>query len=353
MTQILLGMLGFAHYHAQYWIDAWQADPRVSLAGAWDDDPARARAEGERHGLPVYDHLPALLAAVDAVGICSTTARHAELILAACGAGRHVLCEKPVTTTLDDLARVERAVAASGVTFVQSFPKRLDPANAELRALMASGCLGDIWLARVRHGHGHGRDPAFLAGWWTDPGESGGGTLIDEGVHATDLLRWLFGDPESVQATLGQALPGLRVESSAVAVFRWSGGLIGEVVTGWMFAAAETSVELYGTKGTAILSGVDLASRAAAPPFLRVSLLGQEGWQGSPIEPAFVQGRFHQRSADAFIDALANGTAPPAGLDEAGGALRMVLAGYRSAAEGRSVRLEELTSGQRPCDPGM
>lgn len=336
---ICVGLLGLAHYHAEYWIDAWMRHPRAAVMGVWDADAVRSAGFAGRHGTRAFPDAGSLLAECDAVGILSETADHATLVEAACAAGRAVLCEKPVADSLAGLARIEAAVRHSGIVFAQSFPKRTDPVNQAVRDVLASGELGRVFLARVRHGHGHARDPAFLAGWWTDPARSGGGTLLDEGIHAADLLRWLFGEPAEAIAMLAGS-PDHAVDDVAIAGFRWPGGLLAEVATGWHFASAEASVELYGTAGTLLLSGVDLASRAAPAPHLRVSLLAEGGaWRALPAETAFPTGDFHQRSAGAFVDCLVDGTPPPAGLDDSAGALRMVLAAYRAAREGRVTKV--------------
>jgi myo-inositol 2-dehydrogenase/D-chiro-inositol 1-dehydrogenase len=349
MKPIRIGILSFAHYHANFWSEAFQADERASLVGIWDTDQGRGHEACLRYGTHFHDDPGPLIDSVDAVAICSETADHRPLIERAAGCARHILCEKPIATSLQDADAIAHAVGRSGVSFMQSFPKRLDPINLELRALVQSGSLGRIWLARIRHGHSHGRDAAFTAGWWADPERSGGGTLIDEGIHATDFLRWLFGDPHSVHAAMSNATLGLRVDDSALAVFQWSSGLIGEVVTGWNMQAADESVEIYGTEGTALLSGVDLASRSTRQEgFLRVWREHDKTWRSSPTIPQFVLGKFHHQSARAFLDCLTSGEPPPSGLKEGRAALAMIVAAYASAQEGRIVRLAEVARSSPP-----
>lgn len=337
---IRIGMISFAHYHANFWAEAFRDDPRVRLQAVWDDDAARGIDAARRFATAYAPSVEALLAEVDAVAITSETADHARWIALAAGASKPILCEKPLAVSRRQIDDITRVLAASGVPFMQSFPKRFDPANNALRDLLARGDLGEIRLVRVRHGHAHGRDPAFTAGWWTDPARSGGGTLLDEGIHAADFLRWLFGHPLHVTATLGHGR-GLRVEDTAVAVFRWSDGMIGEISTSWDFHTADTSIEIYGTNGTALLSGVDLASKAARTTgHLRVASGGDTCFVDLPITPSFLSGRFHHASAIAFVDALSAGTIPPIGLGEARGALDMILAAYRAAELGQSVAIE-------------
>ena len=299
-----IGVLSFAHYHANFWCEAFVADDRVDLVGIWDDDEERLERACSTYATAAFEDLDNLLGQVDAVAICSETARHRPLIEAAAKRGVSMLCEKPLAATLDDAIAIERLVVRSGIKFVQSFPKRLDPASLEIRRLVKAGELGDVRLVRIRHGHSHAMDKAFVDGWWTQPEMSGGGTLIDEGVHAFDFLHWLFGEPESVQATVSY-FHGLPVEDAALVHMRWSNGMLADVATSWSFAAAHDFVEIYGSEATALLAGVDLASRdLSSLPYLRIARRGSGSWEPSGLVPRFVSGGFHQAVARNFAGYL-------------------------------------------------
>lgn len=334
-----IGILSFAHYHANFWAEAFCGDPRISLVGFWDDDAVRASVTTKRFGIPAFVSLQELLENVEAVAICSETARHRALVEQAAAYGCAILCEKPIATTMVDAYAIAETVAGSAIPFMQSFPKRLDPASQELRSILRSGRLGRIRLIRIRHGHDHGRDPAFTSGWWSNPELSGGGTLLDEGVHAFDFLRWLFGDPATVQATAA-ASPGSMVEDTGVVVLRWDDGLIGEVSTSWVFAAADNSVEIYGAEGTVLLSGVDLASRKlSGPPYLRIASAGAQQWECSDVVPSFVSGGFHHAVATAFVDCLVKRIDPPGNAADGIAALAIALAAYTSVRESTAICL--------------
>jgi predicted dehydrogenase len=239
-----------------------------------------------------------------------------------------------------DCDAIAAIVAESGIRFMQSFPKRFDPINHEIAALLREGALGRITLVRIRHGHGHGFDPSFRSGWFVDPALSGGGTLLDEGVHAADFLCWMFGMPETAVATLSSATFGLWVEDTATAAFRYGDGMIAEVATGWGFTAADTSIEIYGTQGTILLAGVDLASRSTRErEFLRVFRRSEHGglWTASQTVPHFKTGVFHEHVAWAFVKALREGGPMPVTVEDGRRAFAMIDACYRSA---RSNRVE-------------
>ena len=332
-----IAILGVAHYHANFWTRAFLQGEGVEVAGIWDDDAERAREFAQRHGVPQAADRSALIAASDAVAVCSETSAHVELIRAAAAQARPVLCEKPLGATIAECDTIADIVSESGIRFMQSFPKRFDPVNHEIAALLRDGAIGKVMLARVRHGHSHGFDPEFRKGWFVDPALSGGGTLLDEGVHAADFLRWMFGKPETAFATVSSDTFGLPVEDTAAAVFRFDGGLIAEVTTGWGFAAADSSIEIYGTEGTVVLGGVDIASRPTRDSdFLRIFRRDGSGWTSSPTVPYFKTGVFHEHVAWAFVKALCEGSPMPVTLEDGRRAFAMIEAAYRSVRTGRA-----------------
>jgi predicted dehydrogenase len=341
MSAPRIAILSFAHDHANFWAEAFRDHPGVTLAGIWDDDAARGLAAAERFRTLYCDDLDSVLTAADAVAISSETCAHEALIAAAARAGKTILCEKPLAGSLVAAQRIAAVLAAHPAPFMQSFPKRFDPVNHALRDIIASGELGRVWLARVRHGHAHGLDPAFTSGWWADPARSGGGTLLDEGVHAADLLAWLFGAPAEASAMISHSL-GLAVEDAAVASFRWADGMIGEIATGWTMRAADVSVEIYGTEGTVLLAGVDLASKPHRETgWLMVSSPRTTGFEPRKPKPRFVAGGFHQEVARRFAEMLITCGEPPVGLSDAVTAVAMIDAAYRAARQGRTVALSK------------
>ena len=332
-----IAMLSFAHYHANFWCEAFNEDAGRPLACVWDDDVERGREAAARFGVPFQPDLSAALAACEAVAICSETAKHVALAQAAAAAGRHMLCEKPTARTLAEADAIAAAVQRAGVMFMQSFPKRLDPASHALKALVESGRLGRIHLARIRHGHGYGLDPEFRRRWYVDPQAGGGGALLDEGVHGADLLNWFFGLPQSVTAEIATPFGPLGVEETGVATFRYADGMIAELTASFLLPAADVSIEFYGDRATALLSAVDLASRdITAGGFLRVSCDDSQGkrWEVIDVTPRFKKGRFHHQNALAFLACLRSGAPPPAGLAEGRAALAMIMAAYEAARTG-------------------
>lgn len=344
---IRFGILSCAHYHAHFWAQSINEIAEAVLVGVWDDDTARGEEAAQRHKTRYWPDLQSLLHECDAVGITAETVKHAPLIEEAAALGLHILCEKPMAATLEDCDRIAQAVHKAGVVYMQNFPKRFDPITQEFVNIVKSGTLGHITLVRIRHGHYYGVDKAFRKQWYVDPALAGGGALLDEGIHDADFLLWLLGEPDSVYATLSHQALDLPVEDTALAIYTfpsrseaqgspYHSGTIAEVANSWAFLAGESVDEVFGTEGTLLLSGVDLASREfVRAPYLKMFRQGQPRgvWESSQTIPLSISKdrRNHYLGPQHFIECLRTGKKPMLGLEEGRKSLLMIRAAYQSA----------------------
>ena len=357
MATINVALLGLEQPHADFWQVVFRESDLCTFLGAWSRTPGLAAEKGKTFGFDSWDDRDVLIDAADAVAICSATSQHRELIETAAQKGKKILCEKPIAFTVDDCDRIQAVLEQTGAFYMQGFPKRFDPVNHEIRRLLDEGGLGQVTLARVRHGHPVGMlNPRFAESWFADPEQGGGGALLDEGVHAADFLRWMFGEPEKVSCFMSNDAQKLPVEDTATAIYKYANGMIAEISSCWHFMAADNSIEIFGTKGSIVLSGVDLGSRDLTEgPFLKYYLhppsqdesgdpLGPKdrAWTLSDIIPQFKKDTevFHQNVARAFIDTLAAGGEPPVTVVDARRAVEMILAAYRSAESGRAETIQ-------------
>ena len=270
-------------------------------------------------------------------------------------AGKKILLEKPMASTVEHLDRIGAVLEETGAWLMQAYPKRFDPINREIRKILDSGDLGTLSLMRIRHGHAGATNPDFGGTWFTDPELCGGGTMTDEGSHAADFVRWMFGDPEEVSCFISSTARGYAVEDTGIAIYKWANGLIGEIVTTWQFHGGENSIEVYGTHGALVLSGVDLGSRALTESgFLKTYFIpkgsdtgGQlvlpedKKWTISETIPQFKRDTltFHKNVASAFVDALVAGDPPPCTYTDGRRASEMIIAAYESAKTGRAQKI--------------
>lgn len=357
MSKFKVALLGLEQPHADYWQVAFRTSPHCEFLGAWAQTPGLAASKAEQFGYDAWDDRAALIDAADAVAICSVTIQHLELIEQAANAGKKILCEKPLATSIVHCDAIQAALERTGAYFMQGFPKRFDPINHEIRRIIDTGGLGDITLVRVRHGHPVGMlNPNFADTWFADPDQGGGGCLLDEGLHGADFVRWMFGEPQEVTCFTAGKAQGLKVEDTAVAIYRFESGLLAEVTSCWHFMAAENSIEIFGTNGSIVVSGVDLGSRDVTEggylkyyihPTIEESggdVLGPKDreWKISDIVPQFKTDTevFHRNVAAAFINAIAEGVEPPVTIKDGRRAVEMIVAAYKSADSGRVEKIE-------------
>jgi len=181
-------------------LDAYAAEADAELVAVVDRHPERATALASRYGIPeVYTSLPRALEdeRVQAVSVCTANESHAELAVAALRAGRHVLVEKPLATTVPDAVAIQDAARRSGTVVQVGFVRRFSGNVVTLKRFVDAGDLGEIYYGRAsnlrRAGH--------PGGWYGARERSGGGPLIDIGSHVLDLCWYLMGRPEPVTVT--------------------------------------------------------------------------------------------------------------------------------------------------------
>jgi len=178
-------------------LDAYAAQPDAELTAVIDRHPERASRLASRYAIDsTYTSLPQALEdeRVQAVSICTANESHAELATAALAAGRHVLIEKPLATSLERALAVQQAALRSGAVVQVGFVRRFSGNVQTLKRFVDAGDLGEIHYARAsnlrRAGH--------PGGWYGARDRSGGGPLIDIGSHVLDLCWYLMGRPTPV-----------------------------------------------------------------------------------------------------------------------------------------------------------
>lgn len=185
-----VGMMSFAHMHAMSYAHSLNAREDTALIGIADHDSERTQQIAGRLNTLAFEDYDALLASpeIEAVVICSENVRHRALVEMAAQAGKHILCEKPLATCVEDGQAMIAACQQAGVQLMTAFPCRFSPAFQRLKAVIDSGEAGKILAIR---GTNRGRNPG---GWFIQKSESGGGATMDHTVHVTDLMRWLLKD---------------------------------------------------------------------------------------------------------------------------------------------------------------
>jgi predicted dehydrogenase len=238
MTTIKVGLMGGggivdAHIRGyRAYADA------IEVAAVADvvDQTARSRA-AELDAAAYTDFREMIsVAELDAVDICLPHHLHAEAIVAAAQAGKHILCEKPLCLTVEQAQQVHHAVGAAGVTLMCAHNQLYLPAVAKAKELLDDGALGTIYQVRTTDSFYNDFHPETM-GWRASVATSGGGELMDTGYHPTYLmLHFAGGSPIEATALLSRhRLRFMEGEDSAQMLVRFDNGVVGELVTSWAY----------------------------------------------------------------------------------------------------------------------
>lgn len=346
MDTLRIGILGFAHPHIHAYCERWRKEPAlgVRLSAGWDHDAARAADVCRRWDLPQAASAEALLARpdVDAVVIAAETSRHAELVELAAAAGKAVVLQKPMALTLAEADRIAAAVDRHRVPFTLAWQMRVDPHNLQIKELLAGGTFGKVYTLRRRHCLPTQQWKGFETSWHVNPALNRD-IFADDASHAIDFVYWLRGMPVSVTAELGTLLNPAIPNDNGSAVFRYADGSFAEVSCTFVAVAGENVVEVICEKGSIIENYGDLPScNIPWPPGgiqLKWFLAGASQWTVSEL-PAIRQHGDRITGLAAPLAEFLRGRRPAiATAAEGRDVLRMTLACYESAAQGRRIRL--------------
>ena len=309
--------------------------PGAELAAACDIVPDRAQSFRARYGVPVYTNYHDMLAEekIDVVNILTPSGMHPVHAIDIIDRYRkHVVIEKPMAMSLQDLPKMQAAAARRGIKIFPVYQNRYNKAVRRVRSDLEAGRFGKLVLGTVRMrwcrpDSYYRRDP------WRGTWAMDGGALTNQGIHDLDLLQYLMGDVESVYARTATQLVNVEVEDTAVAVLTFANGALGniEITTAARPDDFEASISILGEKGTAILAGL-------ACNRLSVYTLDPAAADTCSEEIPDAYGFGHW---DFFRDVIADlgGERPhPIPFEEGARAIRFLNALYRSAEDGKVVR---------------
>ncbi|WP_432511989.1 Gfo/Idh/MocA family protein [Kineococcus sp. SYSU DK001] len=264
---------------------------------------------------------------LDAVDICLPHHLHAEAIVAAAEAGKHVLCEKPLCLTADEAARVAGAVRANDVTLMCAHNQLFFPSVAKAKELLASGLLGTVYEVRTTDSFHNDFDPQNM-GWRASARTSGGGELIDTGYHPTYLLLHLA-DAQPTEATAFLSTHRLKFmegEDSAQVLVRFDNGVVGQMVTSWAYDPAP------GTEKFSVVGELGSLTGTANSVTYRLRSGEEETFEFAEVD-SFVE------EIGAFADCLRTGQRPLHTETEGIAVLGVLLAAYEGARTGTIAKV--------------
>lgn len=343
MQAVRVGILGFAHGHVNAYCTRWgEADLGVGVVAGWDHDEARAATQCKHFGIERGPTAAALLERgdVDAFVIGAETSMHADLVEAASRAGKAIVLQKPIALTMAEADRIVEAVRQAGVPFTMAWQMRVDPHNVQMKELLESGRFGRVYMVRRRHCLSTHLWPGFAESWHVQP-ELNRDIFADDASHAVDFVYWLLGMPVSVVAELGTLHDPAIANDNAVALFRFADGAFGEVSCTFVAPAGENTAEIVCEKGLIIGNYGDAPSSGVPRPPGGIQLkwyLEEEGrWAVSDLQDVKSQGERIAGLAEPLAEFLHGRRPSIATAEEGRDVLRLILACYESAEQGRRV----------------
>ncbi|HTQ29739.1 MAG TPA: Gfo/Idh/MocA family oxidoreductase [Opitutaceae bacterium] len=304
--------------------------PATALHYACDLDPGRASelAQLVPGCRAIADHAAVLRdPAVGAVIVATLNASLAPLALAAVQAGKHVLVEKPGALNAGQLRTLLAAAQKNAVRVRLGYNHRFHPALQKARELTDGGALGPLMFLRGRYGHG-GRK-GYDREWRADPKRSGGGELIDQGVHLIDLAGWFLGRFTTVDGHAATFFWDMPVDDNAFLSLRTAAGR-----TAWLHVSCTEwknlfSLEIYGRKAKIAIDGLGGSYGQERLTFYQMKPeMGPPDttvWEFSPSDDSWLA------EMAAFIEDIRLGREPAPGLNEGIGALEIVETIYRKS----------------------
>lgn len=357
MKKLRIGMIGAGNI-AKTHLNAYKLDPRVEIVAIADIDEAKAAKVANEFGIPeYYASVDEMLASceLDAADVCVWNCAHAECTIAALNAGLNVLCEKPMAMNAAEAQAMKDAADRNGKLLMLGFVTRFSSQAKIAKDFIDQGILGDIYYSKATYIRRHGNP----GGWFSDKSRSGGGPIIDIGVHPLDLTRYLMGNPKpvSVYAVTSDNLHKDRaslktsvdwkpegadpkkdicdVESLGTGIIRYENGASTLLECSYALHCDDSSQSngriLYGTKGGINLDTMKIYTDVNG--FLAdVELKSLKNYNDNK--------GFFQAEMEHFVDCCLNGTKciSPA---EDGVVIMKILEGlYESARTGKSVDIE-------------
>ncbi|MFX4272520.1 Gfo/Idh/MocA family protein [Propionibacteriaceae bacterium Y1685] len=322
----LVGAGGIANIHIKGY--RANADRMVITAVADADPEVRSRRAAELEATPYDDHLALIDEAdVDAVDICLPHHLHADAILAAARAGKHVLCEKPLCLSREEAAAIDRAVNEHSVTVMCAHNQLFLGPVRKATELLAAGLVGKVYEVRTTDSFFNDFDPAMM-GWRAHRSTSGGGELIDTGYHPAYLLLHLAdAAPTEVAAMVStHRLQFAEGEDSAQLLVRFANGVVGHLATSWAYQPADCT-ERFSVVGEL---GALWATKSELSYRLRT---------GESETFTFPAGTMFPGQMSHFADCLLQGTRPLHDHRDGTTTLEIILAAYESAETGKFVKV--------------
>lgn len=325
-----VGIISFAHMHALSYANYIVKHPEAELAYIWDADENRGREMANRFNCEFIADLDEFLATdIESVVVCSENANHKEHVIKAAQAKKHVLCEKPIATKVEDAIEMIKACEENGVLLEVAYPVRFAPGFKQAKELINSGAIGEVVAIT---GTNHGKMPG---GWFIEKELSGGGAATDHIVHIMDIIRWVLNDEvKSVYAEMDTRFYDIDVEDCGIATLELESGIIASIDFSW------SRPETFPTWGDAIVKFVGTKGTLEVDAFKKYVLYYND--EGKTITQVSFAEDMDEGLVNDFIARVKEGREPFITGEDGLRTLEVVTAAHESNRTGKTVQLNRV-----------
>ncbi len=343
-----IGLVGcgmIANYHARAVGDASGAH-LVGVCGRRKEAVAEFAASHDCHA---YESLEAMLADpnVHAVSVCTPSGAHMDPAVAAANAGKHVIVEKPLEVTTERCDRIIEACAGNGVRLSVTFQSRFHESSKLMKSAIDAGRFGKVTMGDA-YVKWYRTQEYYDSGAWRGTWDlDGGGALMNQAIHAVDLLLWLMGDVKEVYAMADTMThERIEVEDIVIANLRFVNGALGVIeATTTAYPGMLKKIEICGSQGTAVLEEEDIitwdfAESTPDDDEIRRTMTGNTDSGGGASDPSAINHRGHTMLFEEVVASINEDR--PSMLDghEGRRSVQLIEAIYKSAKSGRAVKLD-------------
>ena len=331
---VVIGCGAIARAH----VPAIIAAEDVELVGLYDQDQARAREMASTHGnRRVYSSWREVLddPQVDCVDLLLPHNAHHQFALEAASAGKHVMVEKPIATSLPECDDMIAAAERNHVALMTCHTVLFEPGAQKVKEIIQSGAIGDVYMAQTIGLEGP--STVSVRPWLAN--SRGGGVLMAQAIHQIYFLQHLLGDVASVSAVVGKRkIVPMTTDDTCLALLEFQSGAVAEITStfGQIVGPYSRGTYFYGSEGYVSYQPHNTALRPNRP----LEVISEKTYgDREPHDIAYEQESQFKRMWQAFGKAMATGQPPPVTGQDGRKAIEVVLAAYKSADEGRAIRL--------------
>jgi predicted dehydrogenase len=331
---VVIGCGAIARAH----VPAIVAAENVELVGLYDQDQARARELASTHGSPrVYSSWREILddPRVDCVDLLLPHNAHHQFALEAASAGKHVMVEKPIATSLPECDDMIAAAERNHVALMTCHTVLFEPGAQKVEEIIRSGAIGDVYMAQTIGLEGP--STVSVRPWLAN--SRGGGVLMAQAIHQIYFLQHLLGDVATVSAVIGKRkIVPMTTDDTCLALLEFESGAVAEITStfGQNVGPYSRGTFFYGSEGYVSYQPHNTALHPNRP----LEVISEKTYgDREPHDIAYEQESQFKRMWQAFGKAMATGQPPPVTGQDGRKAIEVVLAAYKSADQGRTISL--------------